>query len=145
MALKARLPAAKRDGDMGINLNPFTWWNGATIGTWFGLRGKARVGEDELGNVYWEGGKDTAGNPRRWVIYNGSNDASRVSPEWFSWLHHQVDGPPDETLPRARPWQKPAKPNMTGTAEAYLPSGALDKGGVRAKSSGDYEAWSPDA
>ena len=36
---------------MGINKNPFTWWNGATIGTWFGLRGKARAGKDELGNV----------------------------------------------------------------------------------------------
>ena len=34
-----RAPAAKRWDDMGINLNPFTWWNGATIGTWFGLRG----------------------------------------------------------------------------------------------------------
>ena len=42
---------------MGINLNPFTWWNGATFGTWFGLRGKTRVGEDALGNVYYQGGK----------------------------------------------------------------------------------------
>ena len=46
-----RAPAAKRWDDMGINLNPFTWWNGATIGTWFGLRGMTRVGEDSLGNV----------------------------------------------------------------------------------------------
>jgi NADH:ubiquinone oxidoreductase subunit len=130
---------------MGINLNPFTWWNGATIGTWFGLRGKTRVGEDALGNVYWEGGRDTAGNPRRWVIYNGSNDASRVPPEWFSWLHHHVDGAPDEALPIPRPWQKPAKPNMTGTPEAYRPSGALEKGGHRQAATGDYEAWSPDA
>ncbi|WBH17629.1 NADH:ubiquinone oxidoreductase subunit NDUFA12 [Sphingomonas radiodurans] len=130
---------------MGINLNPFTWWNGATIGTWFGLRGMARIGEDALGHVYYEGRKDTAGNPRRWVIYNGANDASRVSPEWFSWLHHQVDGAPDDALPLPRAWQKPALANMTGTPEAYRPSGALEKGGVRARSSGDYEAWSPDA
>ena len=97
---------------MGINLNPFTWWTGASWGTAFGLRGKARVGEDALGNVYYEGGRDTAGNPRRWVIYNGPNDSSRVAPEWFSWLHHQ---------------------------------GALEKGGVRAPATGDYEAWTPDA
>lgn len=130
---------------MGINLNPFTWWNGATIGTWFGLRGMSRIGEDGLGNVYYQGGKDGAGNPRRWVIYNGSNDASRVPPEWFSWLHHQVDAAPENALPAPRPWQKPAKPNMTGTAEAYRPSGAMEMGGRRQVATGDYEAWSPDA
>jgi NADH:ubiquinone oxidoreductase subunit len=130
---------------MGINLNPFTWWNGATIGTWFGLRGMARVGEDGLGNVYYEGRRDTAGNPRRWVIYNGANDASRVPPDWFSWLHHQIDGAPDDALPLPRRWEKPASANMTGTPLAYRPSGALEKGGHRATSSGDYEAWSPDA
>jgi len=62
---------------MSILGSIFTWWNGATIGTHLGLRGKTRMGSDALGNVYWQGGKDTAGNPRRWVIYNGPNDASR--------------------------------------------------------------------
>ncbi|MDF0489130.1 NADH:ubiquinone oxidoreductase subunit NDUFA12 [Sphingomonas sp. H39-1-10] len=130
---------------MGLNLNPFTWWTGATLGTIIGLRGKARVGEDALGNVYYEGGKDTAGNPRRWVIYNGSNDASRIAPEWFSWLHHQVDDVPERALPAPRAWQKSAVANMTGTALAYRPPGALEKGGHRAAATGDYEAWTPDA
>ncbi len=130
---------------MGLNLNPFTWWTGATLGTIIGLRGKARVGEDALGNVYYEGGKDTAGNPRRWVIYEGSNDASRIAPEWFSWLHHQVDDVPARALPAPRPWQKEATPNLTGTALAYRPPGALEKGGHRAAATGDYEAWTPDA
>ena len=84
---------------MGINLNPFTWWNGASWGTILGLRGKRQVGEDSLGNTYWEGGRDTAGNPRRWVIYSGANDASRVPPEWFSWLSYQIDDVPDRALP----------------------------------------------
>jgi NADH:ubiquinone oxidoreductase subunit len=130
---------------MGLNLNPFTWWTGATLGTIIGLRGKARVGEDALGNVYYEGGRDTAGNPRRWVIYEGSNDASRVAPEWFSWLHHQVDDVPERALPARRAWQKEALPNMTGTPQAYRPQGALEKGGHRAAATGDYEAWTPDA
>lgn len=130
---------------MGLNLNPFTWWTGATLGTIIGLRGKARVGEDALGNVYYEGGRDTAGNPRRWVIYEGSNDASRVAPEWFSWLHHQVDDVPGRALPAPRAWQKEALPNMTGTSRAYRPQGALEKGGRRAAATGDYEAWTPDA
>jgi NADH:ubiquinone oxidoreductase subunit len=130
---------------MGLNLNPFTWWNGATLGTWLGLRGKDRVGEDALGNVYWSGGSDTNGVPRRWVIYNGANDASRVPPEWFSWLHHQIDQTPDAALPAARVWEKPAEPNLTGTEAAYRPSGALEVGGRRAAATGDYEAWTPGA
>jgi NADH:ubiquinone oxidoreductase subunit len=130
---------------MGINRNPFTWWNGASWGTWFyGLRGKRRVGEDALGNAYYEGGTDTAGRARRWVIYDGANDASRVPPDWFSWLHHQIDGVPSESLPPERPWQKPAVANMTGTALAYRPAGALEKGGTRAAATGDYEAWTPE-
>ena len=84
---------------MGFLASTFTWWNGATLGTKFGLRGKTRMGEDALGNVYYEGGKDTAGNPRRWVIYQGATDASRVPPAWFSWLHHQVADVPDRALP----------------------------------------------
>jgi NADH:ubiquinone oxidoreductase subunit len=127
---------------MGINLNPFTWWNGATIGTGIGLRDKTRVGKDALGNVYYEGGKTTDGRPRRWVIYTGSNDASRVPPEWFGWLHHTTDLVPDQ-LPPARAWQKPATPNLTGTRDAYRPAGALDAGGKRAAATGDYESWIP--
>jgi NADH:ubiquinone oxidoreductase subunit len=133
---------------MGINLNPFTWWTGASWGTvFYGLRNKKRVGEDALGNTYWEGGQDTGGRPRRWVIYDGANDTSRVAPEWFSWLHHQIDHAPGtpNALPPQRAWQKPALPNLTGTALAYRPAGALEKGGRRAAATGDYEAWDPAA
>ena len=128
---------------MGINLNPFTWWNGASWGTMVGLGGKSRVGEDELGNVFYEGGKDTGGRPRRWVIYNGSNDASRIAPEWFSWLHHQIDDVPERALPPARRWEKPAEPNRTGSPLAYRPAGAAGAGQNRAAATGDYEAWTP--
>ncbi len=130
---------------MGLNLNPFTWWNGATLGTWFGLRGKTRVGEDHLGNVYFEGGKDPNGITRRWVIYNGSNDASRVPPDWFSWLHHQIDAVPDQALPAPKAWEKPPLANLTGSQLAYRPPGALEKGGRRVRATGDYEAWTPGA
>ena len=96
---------------MGINLNPLTWWTGATWGTWFyGLRDKARSARMRMGNVYYEGGRDTAGNPRRWVIYQGSNDASRVPPEWFSWLHHQVAQVPERSLPVRAAGRSPASP-----------------------------------
>ncbi len=126
--------------------NPFTWWNGATWGTiLYGLRGKREVGTDHLGNVYYTGGTDTHGWTRRWVIYAGANDASRVPPQWFAWLHHHMDDVPDRALPQPREWEKPPVPNMTGTALAYRPQGALEKGGERAAATGDYEAWVPDA
>ncbi|RHW17386.1 NADH:ubiquinone oxidoreductase subunit NDUFA12 [Sphingomonas gilva] len=129
---------------MSILGSIFTWWNGATWGTHLGLRGKTKMGTDSLGNVYWQGGKDTAGNPRRWVIYNGANDASRVPPEWHGWLHHQVADVPDKSLPPPRRWEKEAAANMTGTSFAYRPRGALEEGGRRAAATGDYEAWSPE-
>ena len=130
---------------MGLLKSIFTWWEGATIGTSFALRGKDRVGEDSLGNVYWAGGTDANGLTRSWVIYNGQNDASRVPPEWFSWLHHQIEDAPDNALPPPRIWEKPAEPNLTGTQLAYRPPGALEAGGRRAAATGDYEAWAPDA
>lgn len=130
---------------MAILKSIFTWWEGATIGTALALRGKNRAGEDALGNVYYEGGTDVNGIPRRWVIYNGANDASRVPPEWFSWLHHQVDEVPEQSLPPRREWQQPAVPNQTGTGLAYRPAGALEKGGHRQAATGDYEAWTPEA
>ena len=102
---------------MGINLNPFTWWTGASWGTiLYGLRGKRQVGEDSLGNTYWEGGRDTAGNPRRWVIYNGANDSSRVPPGWNAWLRGTIDAVPEKALPPRRPFEQPPSANLTGGA-----------------------------
>src|SRR5499426_2764908 len=77
----------------------FTWWNGQTFGTqlWTRLYGEL-VGEDENGNHYYRtrGGKidKSLGFERRWVIYNGYAEASRVPPSWHGWLHHTVDVPP---------------------------------------------------
>lgn len=131
---------------MGILAKIFTWWDGATIGTsLYTLRKGRRVGEDHQGNVYYEAKPDSTGFARRWVIYNGANDASRVPPEWHGWLHHTIDGTPESFLPPARVWEKDYVPNQTGTNNAYRPLGAIEKGGSRAMATGDYEAWSPDA
>ena len=127
---------------MGILAKIFTWWDGATIGTQlFSRRFGTSVGEDELGNTYYQS-KD---GKKRWVIYNGANDAARVSPEWHGWLHGTFEGTPDSYLPPVRRWEKDRPGNPTGTAEAYRPSGAIEKGGRRARSIGDYEAWSPES
>jgi len=130
---------------MGILGKIFTWWDGATIGTsLYTSRKGTKAGEDHAGNVYYEGGVDVMGRPRRWVIYNGSNDASRVPAEWHGWLHHSIEGAPESCLPPPRIFEKDFTPNLTGTAEAYRPSGAIERGGRRAMATGDYEAWSPE-
>lgn len=129
---------------MGILGKIFTWWDGATIGTsLYTWRNGDKVGEDAFGNRYY-----TGPNGRRWVIYKGANDASRLTPEWHSWLHHTIDQIPEDApltvMPPVRAWEQPATGNLTGTNLAYYPPGALEKGGVRARATGDYEAWSPD-
>ncbi|MEM8786469.1 MAG: NADH:ubiquinone oxidoreductase subunit NDUFA12 [Pseudomonadota bacterium] len=124
----------------------FTWWNSATVGTrLFTWQQGHRVGEDEQGNVYYESRKPgPMGRPRRWVIYNGTVEASRIPPDWHGWLHHTYDTPPTEAPLRRQSWEKDHKPNLTGTRQAYRPPGSLWKGADRPKTAGDYKPWRPE-
>jgi NADH:ubiquinone oxidoreductase subunit len=129
-------------------LKVFTWWNGQTFGTqlWTWRFGEV-VGTDEQGNTYYrtKGGKidPTLGFQRRWVIYNGLAEASRIPPEWHGWMHHTVDVAPTEESYTAREWEKPHIPNMTGTPAAYRPSGSTLASGRRPAATGDYQPWTP--
>ena len=124
----------------------FTWWNGATFGTllWSWRNGE-KVGSDAQGNEYFRSKPKKGQRERRWVIYSGINDASNVPSEWHGWLHGSFDDVPESNLPPPRIWEADYTPNATGTAAAYRPQGALERGGKRARAVGDYEAWSPDA
>jgi NADH:ubiquinone oxidoreductase subunit len=131
---------------MGILSKIFTWWDGATIGTtlWSARNGE-HVGTDSAGNRYFRSKKREDGvRERRWVIYAGSNDASNVPGEWHGWLHGAEGETPESFLPPPRIWEADYTPNATGTRDAYLPQGALERGGKRARARGDYEAWSPE-
>ncbi len=126
----------------------FTWWNGQTLGTKvFTSRHGEKVGEDEFGNAYYrsKGGRiDPAlGHERRWVIYNGPIEASSIPAGWNGWLHHTVDVPPSQESYAMREWQKPHKPNMTGTAQAYRPAGSAVNAAVHPKAQATYSAWKP--
>jgi len=117
----------------------FTWWNSQTLNTrlhtW---RKGVRVGEDEQGNVYYE----TRDGLRRWVIFNGEAEASRVNADWHGWLHHTFkDAPSDKPLAH-KEWEKPHQENLTGTAMAYAPAGSLRA--AKPASRTDYEAWQPE-
>ncbi len=118
----------------------FTWWNSQTWGTWWHtLRRGERVGDDSQGNVYY---KDRKG-PKRWVIYSGDIEASRVPPEWHAWLHYTVNEIPIEQKVAIKSWEKPHVANLTGSEGAYFPPGSINLGGKRAPATGDYEAWNP--
>ncbi len=116
----------------------------AHINLFTALKGGEKVGTDALGNTYYRA-KPRKGykRERRWVMYDGAPEASKVPPEWHGWLHHQNDEVPSEEGFR-RPWQKPHQPNMTGTNQAYRPPGHILEGGQRDKATGDYEAWKPE-
>ena len=120
-------------------LRLFTWWDGSTINTqlWTWPKG-VRVGEDEQGNVFYR----TRDDKRRWVMFDGEAEASRVSPDWHGWLHHTFQDPPTEKPLAKKSWEQPHEENMTGTALAYAPAGSIRKGAPAARS--DYEAWSPE-
>ena len=117
----------------------FTWWDGQTFGTqlWTWRKGQ-KVGEDSQGNVFYT----NAAGDRRWVIYNGPMEASRIDPDWHGWMHHTWDeAPTDKPLPH-KAWEKPHQPNLTGTMDAYAPAGSLRRADPAPR--GDYEAWTPE-
>ena len=117
--------------DIGTRL--FTWLNGE------------KVGEDQFGNLYYRPKKRADGQrEKRWVVYKGEAEASKVPPSWHAWLHHTVVDLPSESDAKPQAWQKEHLPNLTGTDLAYRPPGHVLKGGVRDKATGDYQAWRPE-
>ncbi len=125
----------------------FSWTNGATIGTLFTIAKRGTlIGTDENGNRYYQS-RDTSsydGRHRRWVVYEGYAEASKVSPDWHGWLHYTFDEPPTVAPLVRRKWEKDHRPNLTGTPLAWRPQGSLANEGVRPAATGDYEAWKPE-
>jgi NADH:ubiquinone oxidoreductase subunit len=123
---------------------------GTRLYTW--LHGEF-VGSDQFGNRYYrekgnrrpKRGAGMESRERRWVIYRGESEASKVPPEWHGWLHHTVKDPAPSNV-RRYAWQKEHLPNLTGTPFAYRPRGSLLRLGPenRSRATGDYEPWTPE-
>jgi len=126
----------------------FTWWNGGTLGVRFtAWRRGVYVGEDTGGNRYYEAkdASDSYGShKRRWVIYQGYAEASKVPAEWHGWLHYTFEEPPTVEPLMRRGWEKDHIPNLTGTVEAWRPAGSIARAGERPRATGDYQAWRPE-
>ena len=109
----------------------FTWWNKQTFGTLIKtlLFGKF-VGSDEYGNKYYRNKND-----ERWVVYSDNVEATKITSEWYLWIHHTIDKIPDQKEKRYD-WQKKHLENQTGTSNSFRPV-KIQKNNLKKK----YETW----
>ena len=113
----------------------FTWWNSQTFGTFlYTIFFGEFVGKDEFGNKYYKNKND-----KRWVIYNGEINASKITSDWYSWIHHISKHLPSDIDQKKFDWQKPHKDNKTGTKESFRPN-KITKLNKKFKK---YESWKP--
>ncbi len=81
-----------------------------------------KIGIDQFGNKYFiSKDKNYLGRRKRFVIYNGHPESSKIPPMWHSWLHYFNDEVPCNNT-KSYDWQQEHIPNLTGTKYAYNPS-----------------------
>ncbi|MDX2083701.1 MAG: NADH-ubiquinone oxidoreductase subunit NDUFA12 family protein [Rickettsiales bacterium] len=98
-----------------------------------------KIGVDEFGNEYFQ-----RNDGKRFIIYKGIAEASKIPASWHGWIHYNQNQPPINIRVNHYSWQKIHLPNLTGTKNSYAPKGHLACGGIREKVSSDYQAWHPD-
>ena len=110
----------------------FTWWNKQTFGTFLKtlFTGKY-IGKDEFGNKYYSNKKN-----ERWVVYSGEVEATKITSEWYLWMHHTTDKIPDYKETKKFKWQKSHVGNQTGTKNSFKPI-KIKKDQIKKK----YETW----
>ncbi|MDX2050436.1 MAG: NADH-ubiquinone oxidoreductase subunit NDUFA12 family protein [Rickettsiaceae bacterium] len=96
------------------------------------------VGEDIYGNKYY------TLRDKRFVIYNGTIEPTKVPEIWHGWLHYMIDELPWQNTKNSSRFKEISSryysrknhvPNLTGTSYSYLPK--------RKKVSSDYLPWKP--
>tara|TARA_B100000886_G_scaffold328460_1_gene276871 strand:+ start:928 stop:1281 length:354 start_codon:yes stop_codon:yes gene_type:complete len=110
----------------------FIWWKRQTFGTFLKTLffGKY-VGSDEYGNKYYQ-----SKQKERWVIYSNNIEATKITSDWYLWMHHTVDKIPDIKKNMKYSWQKKHLENQTGTTNSYKPV-KIKKKEIKKK----YESW----
>ena len=116
-------------------INPkqiFTWWHKQTLGTFLKTLffGKF-VGKDSFGNRYYMNKKN-----ERWVVYQNNIEASKITSEWFLWMHHTINEIP-KSEKKKNHWQKEHLENQTGTINSYKPSSISKLNKIKKK----YDTW----
>ena len=115
-------------------INPkqiFTWWHKQTFGTFLKtLFFGTFVGEDFYGNRYYTSKKN-----ERWVVYQDNIEASKITSDWYLWMHHTVNDLPKNK--KKHLWQKKHLENQTGTINSYKPNFISKLNKAKKK----YETW----
>lgn len=126
-------------GILRTAMRAVTWWHGQTLNTQFYTwRKGVKVGEDDQGNTFYT----NRDGSRRWIIFNGDIEASKISADWHGWLHGTWDETPTDRPLAHKTWEKPHQENLTGSAMAYAPAGSMRQ--AEPSERRDYEAWSPE-
>ena len=117
--------------NMSLNII-FTWWNKQTFGTFlktlfFGIY----VGKDDYGNKYYKSKKN-----ERWVIYSKNIEATKITSDWYLWIHHTIDKSPEGKNNQKYLWQKKHLENQTGSENSYKPT-KINKNDIKKK----YDTW----
>ncbi len=109
----------------------FTWWNRQTFGTFLKTLffGKY-VGSDEYGNKYYRSKQN-----ERWVVYASKIEATKITSDWYLWIHHTTNKVP-EIKEKKYSWQKKHLENQTGTQNKFKPV-KIRKNEIKKK----YETW----
>ena len=109
----------------------FTWWNKQTFGTFLKtlFTGKF-VGKDQFGNKYYRNKRD-----ERWVVYHDDIEATKITSEWYLWMHHTTNNIPINENKKYN-WQKNHLENKTGTDQSFKPT-KIKKNEIKKK----YETW----
>ena len=109
----------------------FTWWNKQTFGTFLKTLffGKF-VGSDDYGNKYYKSKKD-----ERCVVYADNIEATKITSDWFLWIHHTIDKIPESKQSKF-PWQKKHLENQTGSSNSFKPV-KIRKNNLKKK----YDTW----
>jgi NADH:ubiquinone oxidoreductase subunit len=98
----------------------FTWWHKHTIGTFiYTLFFGKFVSKDKFGNKYYSNSYG-----KRWVVYKGEIESTKIPPEWHAWIHFTNLKIPVESVKKFS-WQKEHEENNTGSEDAYKPEGSL--------------------
>ncbi len=116
---------------MDLSIILFTWWKGVLVGI------------DTFGNRYFQERKQNKHRKsRRWVLYKGKAEASKVPAQWHGWLHYTHNDIPSDN--HTHDWQKGHLPNLTGTILAHRPDqSSLLHPQTTKHNASDYEPWKP--
>ena len=74
----------------------------------------------------------------RWVVYSSNVEATKITTDWYLWMHHTTDTIPnkDNINNKKYNWQKDHQENQTGTQNSHKPIKI-----TKEKINKRYETW----